>query len=462
MKQETGLVILENLLSNIDFARVVIPHLKEEYYQNKIEQELCKFITLFFNKQHKLPTKKILGLYIENHAKLKEEEVQAAHSVIDEFDDKPEPNVDWLITEAEKFCRDKAIFNAMTLAIDIKDGVNTTHSETAIPSLLQQALSVCFDKNVGHNYLNDAEKRYEYYHNKEKKVPFPIEILNKITDGGVSTKTLNLYMMPPKTGKTLVMCDHAAYCIRNGYKALYITLEMAEHKIAERIDANLFEMTIKDVKRLSKEQYLSKFKQKYDGNLVIKEYPTCGGHAGHFKALLDELKMKNGFIPDIIFIDYLNICASSRMKNNGSVNSYQYIKAIGEELRGLAVEYDVPIVSATQTNRGGANNSDLEVDDLSDSFGTAMTVDLMLAGMRTPELDEIGQMMFKQILSRYGDVNYYRKFVVGVKLSQFKLFDVVDSQQNITDKGVHDTDIKKTVHDKPADAIGKNVQLEWD
>ncbi len=436
-------IILENIINNDEFFRQVLPFLKEEYFDSRIERTIFKFIKTFADKHNKSPNSKILRLMASEFPKFTQEEFSEADILISELNG-VEENKDWLIERTEKFCKDKAVYNSIMTAIQILDGKNDKFNKEAIPSILQEALAVSFDKSVGHNYLEDSDHRWEYYHLKEKKIPFAIDIMNKVTNGGVSSKTLNVYLMPTGVGKSLTMCDHAAFCIRNGYKALYITLEMAEEKIAERIDCNLLDYTPVELKRISGNVFKSAFediKSSAKGNLIIREYPTCGAHAGHFRLLLDELKLKQNFIPDIIFIDYINICSSQRLKMGGSVNSYAYIKSIAEELRGLAVEYDVPIISATQTNRGGANNSDIDSTDTSDSFGLPMTVDLLWGGMRTEELDKQGMILFKQLKSRYGDINYYRKFVVGVDLPHFKLYDVSESaQQDLDDGGKTDKD----------------------
>ncbi len=433
-------VILENLISNEPFARNVLPHLKDEYFDNRVEKAIFVFINSFFNDHNKLPTKKILKLIAKEYQKFKQEDYEEAIKIIEDFGDK-EDNIEWLTNRTEKFCKDAALYNALRHAIAIVDGEDKKFSLEGIPTLLQDALSVAFDKNVGHDYIEDAESRWEFYNKREDKIPWPWEIFNKITGGGVSRKTLNLFFMPPKTGKTLAMCDFAAFCILNGYKALYITLEMAEERIAERIDANLFNLTMPEIEKMSKTAFMKKMSDTYKGNLVIKEYPTAGAHAGHFQTLIEELKTKKNFIPDIIFIDYLNICASQRMKMGGSVNTYQYIKSVGEELRGLAIQYNVPMISASQTNRSGVGNSDLGAENLSDSFGTAMTVDFMIAGVRNEELDGLNQILFSQVLSRYGDINYYRRFVMGIDLPHFKLYDLEDSaQQSVSERG--DTDDK--------------------
>lgn len=437
-------ILLENLIHSEGFLRHVLPFLQDDYFDNNIDKSLFKFIKTFADRHNRAPNLKILKLMASEYPKFTQEEFVEAETIIDGLIGKEE-NYDWLIERAEKFCKDKAVYNSIMTAIQILDGKNEKYNKEAIPTILQEALSVCFSQSIGHDYLSDVEHRWEYYHQKEKKIPFPIDIMNRVTDGGVSSKTLNVYLMATGVGKSLTMCDHAAFCIRNGYKALYITLEMAEERIAERIDCNLLNLTPIELKRVSEEKFNLSFdtmKDTVNGNLIIKEYPTCGAHAGHFRLLLDELRLKKNFVPDIVFIDYINICSSQRMKLGGSVNTYTYIKSIAEELRGMAVEYDVPIISATQTNRGGAKNSDIDETDTSDSFGLPMTVDLLWAGMRTEELDALNQMLWKQLKSRYGDVGYYRKFVTGLDLHHFRLYDIAETAQTaLSDGGKTNKDI---------------------
>lgn len=445
-------LILENLVNDIDYTRHVLPHIKPEYFSDRVDRVLFTFIANFFEKHNKLPNKKILQLVAKEYPKFNEDEFQQASDIISEFREEPEANVEWLEGRTEKFCKDRAIYIAMEKAINIADGNIKEFSVDAIPTLLQQALAVSFDKNVGHDYLGDFEHRWDYYHLKEKKIPFPLEMFNKITGGGISSKTLNVLLMMTNAGKSLFMCDHAAFCIKNGYKALYITLEMAQERIAERIDCNLLDVNPQELKLINKGEFserMQALQKQYQGQLVIKEYPTGGAHVGHFQALLDELKLKKNFTPDIVFIDYINICSSQRMKMGGSVNSYQYIKSIAEELRGFAVLNDVPVLSATQTNRTGAGNSDIEITDTSESFGLPMTVDLLIGGMRTEELDAQGMILWKQLKSRYGDVNYYRRFVTGVDLPHFRFYDVEESaQKNLSERGRTDEEDDKPIFDK--------------
>lgn len=452
MSDKVEHLILERLILDEKYTRHVLPHLKPEYFESRVDKVLFKFVSEFFEKHNKLPTKKILQLIVREYPKFNQEEFDEARGVVENLSDTKDDNIEWITNRTEQFCKDRALYLAMIKSVNIIDGNDKQLSPDAIPNLLQQALSVAFDKNVGHNYLGDFEHRWDFYHLKEKKIPFPLDIFNKITNGGVSSKTLNVLLMMTNAGKSLFMCDHAAFCVKNGYKALYITLEMAEEKIAERIDCNLLDVTPQELKRLNKSEFtgrLSKLKDQYKGDLVIKEYPTGGAHVGHFHALLDELRLKQNFVPDIIFIDYLNICSSQRMKMGGSVNSYQYIKSIAEELRGLAVQNDVPIISATQTNKSSWGASDIEMSDTSESGGLPMTVDLLIGGMRTEELDELGQILWKQLKSRYGDVNYYRRFVTGVDLPHFRFYDLDESaQEGLSERGRTDPEDDKPVFDK--------------
>jgi replicative DNA helicase len=353
-----------------------------------------------------------------------------------------EQDDEWLYEKSEKFCKDKAVYNAIMESIHIIDGKNETQTENAIPEILSEALSVSFDTHIGHDYIEDADERYEFYHKAESKIPFDLEMFNTITQGGTPNKTLNMILAGTGVGKSLFMCHHAAACLSQNNNVLYITCEMAEERIAERIDANLMDITMDDMKSLPKQIYDKKLEtatQGCTGKLIVKEYPTATAHANHFRALLDELKLKKKFIPDIIFIDYLNICASSRMKQNANVNSYTYIKAIAEELRGLAVERNVPIFSATQTNRSGFNNSDVGLEDTSESFGLPATADLMFALISTEELEEANQMMIKQLKNRYNDVITNKKFVVGINRAKMKLFDVDPHEQT----GLVDTNLSE-------------------
>lgn len=453
-------IILENLVNDDDYIRHVLPHLQATYFENRVDNILFEFVSKFFQRHNKRPTKQILHLLAKEYPKFNQEEYQEASIIIDSFSDSKMDNHEWLNERTEKFCKDRAIYLALVKSITISDGGDKEYTIDSIPTILQQALAVSFDKEVGHDYLGDFEHRWDYYHLKEKKVPFPLDIFNKITNGGVSSKTLNVLLMMTNAGKSLFMCDHAAFCVKNGYKALYITLEMAQEKIAERIDCNLLDLTPAELKKLNKHEYTNRMNQLANiskGNLVVKEYPTGGAHVGHFQALLDELKLKKNFVPDIVFVDYLNICSSQRMKMGGSVNSYQYIKSIAEELRGMAVLNDLPIVSATQTNKSSWGASDIEMSDTSESGGLPMTVDLLIGGMRGEELDALGQILWKQLKSRYNDINYYRRFVTGIDLPHFRFYDLDDSAQDqLVEAGRRTED--KPLFDKSK--FGKGVNTE--
>jgi len=430
--------ILRNLLFNNDYCRKVLPFIKNEYFENLHEkvvfEEICKFIISY----EKLATKEILLIETEKRTDITEDTYKTICDYISNLQD---TSVDgkWLEDTTEKWCRDRAIYLALMESIKIADGQDEKKSRDAIPTILQQALAVSFDNHIGHDYLNDFERRYEFYHQKEDKIPFDLDYFNKITKGGLPNKTLNIALAGTGVGKSLFMCHVAASALLQGKNVLYITLEMAEEKIAERIDANLLNIKITDIETLPKVMFDTKVNniaKKTQGTLIIKEYPTASAHSGHFKSLLNELSLKKSFKPDIIFIDYLNICSSSRYKNNFSVNSYSYIKAIAEELRGLAVESNVPIVSATQTTRSGYGSSDPELTDTSESFGLPATADLMFALISTEELEQLGQIMVKQLKNRYADPTMNKRFVIGIDRAKMKLYDVEQSaQDDILDSG---------------------------
>lgn len=438
MGKETTLekTILENIISNEDYCRKVLPHLKEEYFDGKVERVLFSEMNRFHIQHNKPPNKKILSLFLDDYKKFKQEEFELAKEIVDDFSDKAEENVEWLVQRSEKFCRDKAIYNGIMKSISIMDGTDKNHNEDAIPVLLSEALSISFDKTVGHDYLEDISDRYTLYHTSEDRIPFHLEILNKITKGGVPKKTLNAILAGTGAGKSLMMCDFSANYIVAGYNVLYITMEMAEERIAERIDCNLMDVGIGSLQHMKQAEFeskMSKVKNKSKGRLVIKEYPTSSAHAGHFRALLEELKTKKNFIPDVVCVDYLNICASQRYKGGANYNSYFAVKAIAEELRGLAVEYNFACWTATQATRGGNNNSDIDMGDTSESFGTPMTLDFFIALMRTEELDEMGQVLVKQLKSRYNDINFYKRFVLGIDLQKFKFYDVESPTSGLTE-----------------------------
>ena len=444
------LKILSNLIHDQDYMRKVIPFINETYFDNFSERNIFKEINNHITKYETLPTKSILGIEIENRNDLSEDMFKECLDVIDKLqEEKIDQN--WLIDTTEKWCKERAVYLALMESIKIADGKDKTRSRDAIPSILSEALSISFDDHVGHDYFGDADARFEFYHRKEDKIAFDLDMFNKITKGGLPRKTLNIALAGTGVGKSLFMCHQAASSLLNGQNVLYITLEMAEERIAERIDANLFNVDIKSLIDLPKPMYdtkVEKLVKKTHGRLIIKEYPTASAHAGHFKSLLNELSLKKGFSPDIIFIDYLNICSSSRYKGS-IVNSYTFIKAIAEELRGLAVEYDVPIVSATQTTRSGFGSSDVDLTDTSESFGLPATADFMFALISTEELEELNQIMVKQLKNRYNDPTMNKRFVVGIDRAKMKLYNLEDSaQSNIVDSGQEDDDYTERLDKK--------------
>ena len=427
-------------MKNEAYTRKVLPFLLEEYFVDGNDRTLFKEIKSFILKYNNLPTYDALVIEIDSLRNIKEEQVKTITDTLKELsEDKIDTNIDWLSDSTEKFCQEKAIYNAIMKSIDVMNNKNSTLTKGAIPQLLSDALSVSFDPNVGHDYLEQYDYRYEYYHRVLEKIPFDLEFFNKITRGGVPKKTLNIALAGTGVGKSLFMCHVAASCLNQGRNVLYITLELAEEEVAKRIDANLMNITFEDLMRLPKELYKKRaanLKSKTNGKLIIKEYPTAGASTIHFKALLNELSLKKSFKPDIIFIDYLNICMSSRVRPGANINSYTYIKSIAEELRGLAVEYSVPVVSATQTTRSGFSNSDVELTDTSESFGLPATADFMFALIATEELDALGQIMVKQLKNRYNDPTINKRFVLGIDRAKMKLFDVeVSAQHDISDSG---------------------------
>ena len=436
--------ILRNLLHNEEYYRKVVPFLKAEYYENYHEKIIYEEIADFAAKYDKIPTKEVLTINLQNRNDLTDESfqdsVQTVSNLSDEWVD-----YDWLLDATEKWCKDRAIYLALMQSIKIADGGDKKISRDAIPSILQEALAVSFDEHIGHDYIDQATDRYEFYHRKEEKIPFDLEKFNFITKGGLSNKTLNVALAGTGVGKSLFMCHMASAALTQGYNVLYITCEMAEEKIAERIDANLLNVPVKDIVDLPEILFTSKVTEiarKTQGKLIIKEYPTASAHAGHFKALLSDLKLKKDFKPHIIFVDYLNICASVRYKG-AVVNSYTYVKAIAEELRGLAVEHNIPIVSATQTTRSGFGNSDPDLTDTSESFGLPATADFMFALISTEELEQQGRIMVKQLKNRYSDPTSSRKFMVGIDRSKMRLYDIEEAQKDLVDAGQPEIDIVK-------------------
>ena len=430
--------ILRNLIYNEEYSRKVIPFIEPSYFEQRSDKVIFEEISKFIVKYGSAITTEALNIEIENRTDLNEGEIKETRDSSNSLNDSPVDD-QWLLDSTEKWCRDRAIYLALMESIHIADGNDSKKNRDAIPSILSEALAVSFDNNIGHDYLQNYEERYEYYHKKEDKIPFDLEYLNKVTKGGLPNKTLNIALAGTGVGKSLFMCHMASSVLLQGKNVLYITMEMAEEKIAERIDANLLNVPIGDLVELPKSTFENKVTnigKKTQGTLIIKEYPTASAHSGHFKALLNELALKKSFRPDIIFIDYLNICASERYRGNGSVNSYSYIKAIAEELRGLAVEANVPIVSATQTTRSGYGSSDVDLTDTSESFGLPATADLMFALISTDELEQLGQIMVKQLKNRYNDLNMNKRFVVGIDRAKMRLYDCEQSaQHDILDSG---------------------------
>ena len=430
--------ILRNLVYNEEYSRKVIPFIQPDYFEQRTEKIIFQEITHFIVKYGSAITTEALSIEIENRTDLSETEVKESREIISNLTDYPVEH-QWLLDTTEKWCRDRAIYLALMESIGIADGQDDKKNRDAIPSILSDALAVSFDNHIGHNYLEDYKERYESYHKKEDRIPFDLEYFNKITKGGLPNKTLNIALAGTGVGKSLFMCHMASSVLLNGRNVLYITLEMSEEKIAERIDANLLNVPIQDLTDLPKSSFENKvtnLAKKTQGQLIIKEYPTASAHSGHFKALLNELALKKSFKPDIIFVDYLNICASSRYKGSANINSYTLVKSIAEELRGLAVETEVPIVSATQTTRSGYGSSDVDLTDTSESFGLPATADLMFALISTEELEQLGQIMVKQLKNRYNDLSVYKRFIVGIDRAKMRLYDCEQTaQENIMDSG---------------------------
>jgi len=431
-------LILRNLLHNEEYVRKVIPFIKGEYFEDTNQKIVFEEILKFIQEYNEPATKEVLCIEVEKRQDINDEQFKEITHVIGCLDDVP-AEFNWLVDTTEKWCRDRAIYLALMESIHIADGKDEKKNRDSIPTILSDALAVSFDTHIGHDYLLDYEQRYESYHKKEDKIEFDLEYFNKITKGGLPNKTLNIALAGTGVGKSLFMCHVASSVLLQGRNVLYITLEMAEERIAERIDANLLNVPIQDITDLPKKMFENKvtnLAKKTQGTLIIKEYPTASAHAGHFKSLLNELALKKSFRPDIIFIDYLNICASSRYRGNSNINSYTFVKAIAEELRGLAVEFNVPIVSATQTTRSGYGSSDVELTDTSESFGLPATADLMFALISTEELEGLGQILVKQLKNRYNDPTIHKRFVIGIDRAKMRLYDCEQSaQQDILDNG---------------------------
>ena len=426
-------VILQNLIFNDEYSRRVVPYIQEEYFHDRVEKEVFKEIKNFILQYNNLPTTNAIKISLDKNKGFSEKEYEAAVKILDSLKEEIQ-NFEWLVAETENFCKDKAVYNAIMESIHIIDGKSNTHTENAIPDILSDALAVSFDSHIGHDYVEDSNSRYEFYHQVQTRVPFDLDYMNKITSGGTPSKTLNIVMAGTGVGKSLFLCHHAANCLMQNLNVLYITCEMAEERIAERIDANLLDVTLDNLSDLTYDIYQKKLNavtKGTSGKLIIKEYPTASASSNHFRILLDELKIKKQFRPNIIFIDYLNICASSRLKQNSNVNSYSYVKAIAEELRGLAVEQNVPIFSATQLNRAGFSSTDVGLEDTSESFGLPATADFMIALMTTEELDEKNQIVVKQLKNRYNDTVVNRKFILGINRAKMKLSDVNSTEQTL-------------------------------
>ena len=445
IQQNIERTTLSNLISNEPYARKVLPFLKPEYYSDIHDRVIFEEINKFVEKYGNLPTKQTLSIELDNRKDLNQEQFGKVLEIIETLNEH-DVDMQWLIDTTEKFCKDKAVYNAIISGIQIIDGKDKQHTAEAIPSILTEALAVAFDQNVGHDYVENGEERFEFYHKKEERIEFDLDYFNKITKGGLPQKTLNIALAGSGVGKSLFMCHMAASVLMQGKNVLYLTMEMAEERIAERIDANLMNITMDELHELPKKMFtdrLAKIQKKTNGKLIIKEYPTASAHTGHFRSLIKELALKKSFKPDIIFIDYLNICASSRFKGNANVGSYFYIKAIAEELRGLAVENIVPIVSATQTTRSGFSSSDIGLEDTSESFGLPATADLMFALISTEELEDLNQIMVKQLKNRYNDPSMNKRFILGIDRARMKLYDCEqEAQKDIVDSGQENSDNK--------------------
>ena len=451
MQNEIPTHVLSHLLNNEEYCRRVIPYIQKEYFDG-CYKVVFDLIVGFVAAHNKLPTGRVLDIELQK-VSAPEDILNQSSILIKEISVKTDLDTEYLIVETEKWCKDRAVYLAIMDSIQIIDGKDGERSEGSIPDILSTALGVSFDQQIGHDYIDDADGRFEFYNNVEEKIPFDLDYFNKITKGGIPNKTLNVCLAGTGVGKSLFMCHNAAAVLQQGKNVLYITMEMAEEKIAERIDANLMDLPIKQLETLSKDVFSKKIQKIATGTigkLIIKQYPTGSAHSGHFRALLNEMKMKKKFIPDMIYIDYLNICSSSRMKAmGGSINSYTYIKAIAEELRGLAIEFDVPIMTATQTTRSGFGNTDVGLEDTSESFGLPATADLMFALIATEELDELNQVMVKQLKNRYNDVSKYKRFVIGIDRARMKLYDVEESAQS-------DIMSDMVIPDKPIATWGNN------
>lgn len=447
--------IIGGILYEEEYARRVLPFISLNYFRDDGQRIVLELVQAYIEKYNKIPTVDALGIDLSNRDGISQKAFDAAANVLSTAS-KPDVDIEWLSDQTEQFCKDRAIYNAIRDSMAILDDKDGVMSRGNIPKLLQDALGVSFDTSVGHDFLEDADNRFEFYHRKEERIPFDLEYFNKVTKGGLPRKTLNIILAGTGVGKSLAMCHFAATNLMHGKNVLYITMEMAEEKISQRIDANLLDVSVDELDELPKDSFdkkIARLRDKTAGRLIVKEFPTAAAHAGHFRHLLNELRLKKKFIPHVIYIDYLNICSSSRMKMGASVNSYTIIKSIAEELRGLAVEFNVPIISATQTTRGGYDNSDVGLTDTAESFGLPATADLMFALINTEELESLGQLMVKQLKNRYADLSFHKRFTIGVDRSKFRLFDVEQSAQDdvLQDTSYHSS---RKQPDKPLNKFG--------
>lgn len=434
-------LIFTNIINNEDYMRKVIPFLKSDYFKDPIENKIYELIDTYIEKYNVPPSREALAIDLQSASGLSDEQYIQAQKLITSYTEKSDKDLPWLVDTTEDFCKDKALYNALMEAIKITDNKSDNLSKGALPQIMSDALAVSFDTSIGHDFIDNASDRYDTNHSEVYRIPFDIELLNKITKGGLPKKTLSMLLASTGVGKSMFMCHMASANLLSGYNVLYLTLEMSEEKIAERIDANVLDVPIQNFDSIDKEEYLNKIqriKSNTSGKLIIKEYPTASASTANFRHLINELKIKKNFVPDIIYIDYLNICASSRVKNT-QANSYTIMKSVAEEIRGLAIEFNLPIVTATQTNRSGTNNSDIELTEVSESHGVSQTVDLLIALISSEELQELDQIMIKQLKNRYNDLNYYKRFVVGVDRSRMKIYDTENSaQEGISDSGTID------------------------
>ena len=451
--------ILAHLIDNETYARKVLPFVKADYFSDTAYRVLYQTISAYVDKYNSIPSVEALTIDVDHINGLPADTFTKIVETIPELKADKDTDIDWLLDQTEKYCQDRAVYNAIMESINIIDGKSKDKGKGAIPQILSEALSVSFDTSIGHDFLSDWDHRYEFYHHKEEKIEFDLSYFNSITRGGIPRKTLNVALAGTGVGKTLFMCHAAAANLSAGYNVIYITMEMSEERIAERIDSNLMNVTTDELKIMPKEVFdkkIERVRSKCKGRLIIKEYPTSSAGSSNFRHLLQELKLKRKFIPDIIYIDYLNICASSRMKMGNSVNSYMYIKAIAEELRGLAVEFNVPIITATQTNRDGYNSSDVDLTNTSESFGLPATADLMFAIISTEELEELNQLLIKQLKNRYNDLNLHRTFLIGVDRSKMRLYDVESSAQSGLNHDRPVMDSSRFSDDEEAGGFGLN------